>query len=75
MKRADRIDKNILEYMADQKMASTREIALAVELAWHTANTHCLKLQIAGKLEGIKIGNMNVWKIKRVKKGKEENKI
>jgi len=65
MKRGEMIELRIIEYLREgRKFASTREIALTLELAWHTVNTHCLKLQIKGKVEGIKIGNMNVWRSK-----------
>ena len=64
MKRGERIEKRIVEYLREEnKLASTREIALVLNLAWHTANTHCLKLQLQGKLEFTKIGNMNVWRL------------
>lgn len=57
----DEIDKKILKYLESvKKPASTREIAISLNIGWHTANTHCLRLQIKGILKGYKLGNMNV---------------
>ncbi|MCK5281908.1 MAG: hypothetical protein KAK00_00730 [Nanoarchaeota archaeon] len=47
------------------KPNSTREIALKTDRAWHSIQTHCLKLQIEGKIDGFKVGNMNLWVIKK----------
>ena len=64
MARGVKIDCNIINYLAKKsEEASTREIALALKLAWHSVNTHCLKLQIKGNLTGIKMGNMNLWRL------------
>ena len=46
---------------------STREIGLKINRAWHTIMTHCLKLQLEGKINGFKVGNMNLWAKKEKK--------
>lgn len=56
------IQKDILKVIEESdRPVSSREIALKIKRAWHSVNTHCLRLQIAGKVNGYKIGNMNVW--------------
>lgn len=59
------IDREILKYMKKKEMVSTRELAVSLGFAWHSVNTHCLKLQIKGVVEGFKLGNVNVWKLKK----------
>lgn len=44
---------------------STTDISKKISKSWHTTDRHCLKLQILGKLNGFKIGNVNVWVIKK----------
>ena len=44
---------------------STLEIGNKIGRAWHSIQTHCLKLQLEGKIEGFRVGNMNLWIKKR----------
>ena len=54
--------RNILKIIRNSVIpVSTREIGLKIDRAWHTIQTHCLKLQIDGKINGFKVGNMNLW--------------
>ncbi len=56
------IQKKILHLIeSSEKPVSTREICLKINYAWHSVNTHCLRLQLAGKIGGYKVGNMNLW--------------
>jgi hypothetical protein len=56
------IEKDILKVInSSSRPVSSREISLKINRAWHSVNTHCLRLQIAGKITGYKIGNMNIW--------------
>lgn len=60
------IDKAIIKVLKESKNpVSTREIALRINKAWHTVNSHCLRLQVAGKIEEIKMSNINFWRIKK----------
>lgn len=43
---------------------STSDLALRLKKAWHTIDRTCLMLQIDGKVEGFKVGKMNLWRIK-----------
>jgi repressor of nif and glnA expression len=58
----NQIEKDIIKVInSSEHPVSSREIALKINRAWHSVNTHCLRLQITGKVNGYKIGNMNVW--------------
>tara|TARA_Y100000034_G_C6591135_1_gene256804 strand:- start:87 stop:311 length:225 start_codon:yes stop_codon:yes gene_type:complete len=46
---------------------STSDISSKITKAWHTIDRACLMLQIDGKVEGFKVGRMNLWKIKKDK--------
>ena len=71
MKRANKganIEKAILGVLKkSEHPVSTRELGLKTNRAWHSINNHCLRLQLAGKINGFRIGKMNVWEIRRKK--------
>jgi len=59
------IDRDIIKVLKENEHpVSTREIALKIDRAWHSVNTHCLKLQLQGKIHGFRAGRMNLWEIK-----------
>jgi len=65
-KRGDNIDTKIISFLQEQKHpVSTLAVSNNLKLSWHTVINHCLRLQISGKVEGYKIGNLNVWSIKK----------
>jgi len=60
------VDTAILKLLKESKNPiSTREIALKIGRAWNTIDRHCLKLQLASKVEGIRMSNINFWRIKK----------
>lgn len=64
------IDGDIINVLRKNKHpVSTREIALKIDRAWHSVNTHCLKLQLKGRIHGFRAGGVNLWEIK--KRGRE----
>ena len=68
MKIGEEIEKKILEIIKkSEKPVSTRELCLKIGRAWHSVNTHCLKMQLAGNIHGFKVGNMNLWVKKSIK--------
>lgn len=72
MKRGRKIELDILKVIKSLKTPiSTREICLKINRAWHTVDRHCLKLQLAGKIIGFKVGNVNAWVKKREVKKKK----
>ena len=61
-----KIDADVLKVLSEAKTPiSTRDIALKIGRAWHSVQGHCLRLQIAGKINGYRISNLNVWEIKK----------
>lgn len=60
------MDVDIIKILKEsENPVSTREIALKIGRAWHSVNTHCMQLQIDGKVEKFKISNLNLWRIKK----------
>ncbi|MBI4177112.1 MAG: hypothetical protein HY516_01990 [Candidatus Aenigmarchaeota archaeon] len=60
------IDVAVLKILrGSENPVSTREIAIKINRAWHSVNTHCMQLQLEGKLERLKISNLNLWRIKK----------
>ncbi|MFH2027503.1 MAG: hypothetical protein ABIJ08_00040 [Nanoarchaeota archaeon] len=61
-----KIDNEILGVLrSSPNPLSTRDLALKIKRAWHSVQTHCLKLQIKGKIHGFNVTNINVWMIKK----------
>jgi len=61
-KLGERIDKDILKVLKNSpNPKSTRDIALTINRSWHAVQTHCLKLQIRGRVHGFNVSNINVW--------------
>ena len=44
---------------------STTDISKKINKSWHTVDRHCLKLQLMEKINGFKVGNMNLWTLKK----------
>jgi hypothetical protein len=60
------IDQEILNTLKSSKNPiSTRDLSLKIGRAWYSVQTHCLKLQISGKIDGFTVTNINVWQVKR----------
>ncbi|HLC50630.1 MAG TPA: hypothetical protein VJI97_04360 [Candidatus Nanoarchaeia archaeon] len=61
-----KIEADILKVLSESKTpVSTRDISLKIKRAWHSVQGHCLRLQIANKIVGYRISNLNVWEIKK----------
>lgn len=66
VKKGEDINNKILGLLKkEEHPISTRELALKSKISWHTIINHCLRLQLSGKIDGYKIGNLNVWSIKK----------
>jgi len=52
------------ELEATDKPLSTSDLSASLSRAWHTIDRACLMLQIDGKVDGFKIGKMNLWRLK-----------
>lgn len=53
---------------------STREISQTLNLAWHTADRYCLKLQLQNKISAYTIGKATAWYLQTESKTKEVKK-
>lgn len=61
-----KIELDILKVLSEAETPiSTRDIAIKIARAWHSVQGHCLRLQLAGKINGYRISNLNVWVIKK----------
>ena len=61
-----KIESDILKVLSEAKTPiSTRDIALKIKRAWHSVQGHCFRLQLAGKITGYRISNLNVWEMER----------
>lgn len=64
-KKEESIKEDILVYLEQiPNSASTKQIAEAIDRAWHSVQNRCLKLQLEDKIKGFKVGRMNLWEIK-----------
>jgi hypothetical protein len=61
-----KIQKDILGMLAlYDRPLSTRELAIDLKRAWHSIQGNCMRLQLAGKIRGFRVGNMNLWELKK----------
>ena len=59
------LKKNIIDELKKAvNPISTSDLSSKLGKAWHTIDRNCLMLQIEGKVEGFKVGKMNLWRIK-----------
>ena len=57
--------KQIIDELGKSKNPlSTSDLTSRLGKAWHTIDRDCLKLQIEGKVEGFRVGKMNLWRVK-----------
>jgi predicted transcriptional regulator len=61
------VGKDILQYIKESapRPVSTREISQNLDIAWHTADRYCLKLQIAKKINSFTIGKSTAWYLEK----------
>ena len=61
-----KIQSDIIKVVSESKIpVSTRDIAIKIGRAWHSVQGHCFRLQLAGKINGYRISNLNAWEIKK----------
>jgi len=64
LKPIDKIDKKILEYLAEEDWPVTTEmVAKRLKISWNTAQVHLYKLVASGLAKGKKVGRQNQWMI------------
>ncbi|MBI4451227.1 hypothetical protein HY642_04590 [Candidatus Woesearchaeota archaeon] len=60
------IDVEIITLLRSRGLpTSTRDLSVQTGRAWHSIQTHCLRLQLDGKVDGFSVGGMNLWQLKR----------
>jgi len=70
VKRGEDIDREILNYLAEQDWPVTTEmVAEKLGVSWNTAQTHLYKLMAEGKVKGRKVGRQNQWILSKEAKG------
>ena len=63
MKR-NNFDKDILIVLNQlNRPASTDEIAQKIDKAWHSVQKYCNILKSEGKIQGYRVGRLNIWTI------------
>lgn len=61
----DPLRNSILEFLGNTpNPISTQEIAEVVKKPWHSVQTRCLKLQLDNKINGFRVGRINLWQIR-----------
>jgi hypothetical protein len=65
-KKEDVLEGEILKSLSNSiNPKSTQEIADEINHPWHSIQTRCLRLQLNNKLNGFRVGRINLWQIKR----------
>ncbi len=55
-------EKCILKFVKEaDRPVSTREISIKLNIAWHTADRYCLKLQLKNKISTFTIGKATAY--------------
>ncbi len=58
----DYLLKRILSLLSSyNRPISTQDISKQLNSSWHSVQTRCLRLQIENKIEGFRIGRINLW--------------
>ena len=52
------------ELKSSENPLSTSDLALRLKKAWHTIDRACLMLKFDLKIDGFKVGKMNLWRLK-----------
>jgi len=72
-KKVDKLLGEILYLLSvSNSLVSTHDISRELEKPWHSIQTRCLRLQVEGKVSGMRIGRMNLWKLSKMGKGEGE---
>jgi len=74
-RKREKLQKDILDLISSFKRPlSTQEVADNLGgKPWHSVQTRCLMLQVEGKVEGFRVGRMNLWQINLKSRKKEED--
>jgi hypothetical protein len=64
----DKVKEEIIKLIfSSEKPLSTQEISESLDSPWHCIQNRCLVLQIEGKVNGLRVGRINLWTRKEVR--------
>lgn len=62
---SDNLKKEILKVVKRLSIPiSTQDLSIKLNKPWHSVQTRCLMLQVDGKINGFRIGRINLWQKK-----------
>lgn len=65
-KKEDLLEGEIVKCLSNSmNPKSTQEIADEISKPWHSIQTRCLRLQLSNKLNGFRVGRINLWEVKK----------
>jgi Mn-dependent DtxR family transcriptional regulator len=65
VRKKEKLKEDIVKLIkSSENPLSTSDLSAKLEKAWHTIDRTCLMLQIDGKIDGFKVGKMNLWRAK-----------
>jgi DNA-binding transcriptional regulator YhcF (GntR family) len=68
-----RVQELLLERIEKEEYPiSTRQLALALQLSWHTVQEYCLKLQLKKKIHGFRTAGSYLWTKKEIFSEKDD---
>jgi len=66
IKEGDSLNKKILKTISKTQIpVSTQDIAEQLQKPWHSIQTRCLRLQISKKINGFRVGRINLWQAQK----------
>ena len=65
-KKEDVVEAEIIKCLSSSiNPKSTQELADEINRPWHSIQTRCLRLQLNDKVNGFRVGRINLWQIKK----------
>ena len=66
MPRGKEIDSRIVAALKKKSVpVSTLDLAKEIKVSWHPVRFHCLQLKTEGKIDGFRVGHMDLWVSKK----------
>ena len=58
------VEKEILDYIKKERVATSSEIAKLLKVSWNTAERYLMELLVETRIERIKKEGVNIWLLK-----------
>ena len=68
------VQERILDALKEESPLSTRQLALKLNLSWHTVQQHCLHLSLKKKLSNFELAGSYIWLVSESKINVENQK-